>query len=138
VQHRQPLALARCRHRRRGNESRRVHAIGQAYLADTRAHPNAARAASIASYEDGGLEAVFKAILDFAQWDGALLLSFEHFLAEHVRFDSDPDQGHGALSRHIPIDDAVLPLWQGFFDLLLTSVPSLSRTHVSELALASN
>jgi hypothetical protein len=113
-------------------------AIGQAYLAAMRAQPAAARAASIASYEDGGLEAVFKAILGFSQWDGPLLHAFEHFLAEHVRFDSDPDQGHGALSRHIPIDDEVLPLWQGFYDLLVTSVPSLSLVPMPEMALASN
>ena len=110
-------------------------AIGEAYLADTRNLDLAARAASIASYEDGGLECVFTAILKFSHWDNAMLRSFEHFLSEHVRFDSDPDQGHGALSRHIKLDDSVLPLWQGFKTILVKSVPNLSKTQVKEMAM---
>jgi hypothetical protein len=102
-------------------------AIGESYLADTRNLDAMARAASIASYEDGGLERVFKSILRFSHWNNDLLRAFEHFLAEHVRFDSDPDQGHGALSRHIPLDDRVLPLWLGFRDLFTACVPKLSR-----------
>ena len=102
-------------------------AVGQSYLEDIRELDTSARAASIASYEDGGLESVFKAILQFGNWDNDLLRAFEHFLAEHVRFDSDPEQGHGALSRHIALDDRVLPLWQGFKTILTTCVPGLSR-----------
>jgi hypothetical protein len=101
-------------------------AVGQAYLDDMRQLDEGARAASIASYEDGGLESVFKSILRFSRWNNDLLRAFEHFLAEHVRFDSDPDQGHGALSRHIALDDRVLPLWQGFKSLLITCVPKLA------------
>ncbi len=101
--------------------------VGQSYLSAIQKLGHAAKAASIASYEDGGLEKVFSAILKFSEWNGALLQSFEHFLAEHVRFDSDPDQGHGALSRHIVVDDSVLPLWEGFRDLLITCVPGLAR-----------
>ena len=100
---------------------------GRSYLADARRLDPATRAASIASYEDGGLERVFKAILRFSRWDSPLLRSFEHFLVEHVRFDSDPEQGHGALSRHIDVDDRILPLWEGFRQLLVTCVPNLSH-----------
>ena len=117
-----------------GKLSQRFEAIGQSYLAMTRKLDPAVRAASIASYEDGGLEKVFKAILEFSQWDNPLLQSFEHFLAEHVRFDSDPEQGHGALSRHITVDDRVLPLWGGFRQLLVTCVPNLSREHETGMA----
>ncbi|WP_428395177.1 hypothetical protein [Lichenicoccus sp.] len=105
----------------------RCEAVGQAYLAMTRGLDASARAASIASYEDGGLERVFTAILRHESWDTDLLASFEHFLVEHVRFDSDPEQGHGALSRHIAIDDRILPLWQGFKTLLIDCVPLLAR-----------
>jgi hypothetical protein len=101
-------------------------AVGQAYLADIRRLDPVSRALSIASYEDGGLEKVFRAILRFRHWDAALLEAFEHFLQEHVRFDSNPDQGHGALSRHLAPDDRVLPLWDAFKDILLTCVPRLS------------
>ena len=107
--------------------SRRFESVGQSYLIDARKLEPAIRAASIASYEDGGLERVFKAILGFSGWETPLLRSFEHFLVEHVRFDSDPEQGHGALSRHITVDDRILPLWEGFRQLLVTCVPSLSR-----------
>jgi hypothetical protein len=102
-------------------------AVGRRYLAATRALPAEVRAAAIASYEDGGLERVFRSMLDFAQWDNGLLRAFRHFLAEHVRFDSNAEQGHGSLSRHIPVDDRVLPLWQAFRDLFVASVPALSR-----------
>jgi hypothetical protein len=100
--------------------------VGAAYLEEVQKLDNTSRAASIASYEDGGLETVFRAILQYSNWDNALLRSFEHFLAEHVRFDSDPEQGHGALSRHIKLDDRVLPLWEAFKMLLVTCVPRLS------------
>ena len=107
--------------------SSRFESIGRRYLADTRTLEAAVKAASIASYEDGGLERVFKAILQFSRWDTPLLQAFRHFLAEHVRFDSDPEQGHGALSRHIAVDDRILPLWAGFRELLVSCVPGLLR-----------
>ena len=101
-------------------------AIGTAYLEVTRSLDMQTCAAGIASYEDGGLESVFRSILEFAGWDSSLLRSFRHFLIEHVRFDSDPDQGHGALSRHIEVDDRVLPLWEGFHALFVSCVPRLA------------
>lgn len=103
-----------------------LDAIGQQYLATVRSMDDAARAASIASYEDGGLERTFTAMLRFSHWDTPLLRAFQHFLSEHVKFDSDPDQGHGALSRHIRVDDRILPLWEGFRTLFVRSVPTLA------------
>ncbi len=102
--------------------------VGQAYLEQTRTLDAVTRAAAIASYEDGGLESVFTAILGFKTWDAPLLQAFHHFLSEHVRFDSDPEQGHGALSRHMAPDDRVMVLWEAFRDLLVTCVPALSFT----------
>ena len=114
-----------------------LRAFGQSYLTATRAVDVAGRAASIASYEDGGLESVFKAILTYSRWNGPMLEAFEHFLAEHIRFDSDPEQGHGALSRHIKLDDNVLPLWQAFYDILVKSAPGLlARTTRAAVATA--
>jgi hypothetical protein len=100
--------------------------VGEAYLARTRKVDDISRALSITSYEDGGLESVFRAILTFEDWNNPLLRSFEHFLREHIRFDSDPDGGHGALSRHMKPDDRVLPLWEAFKDILVTCVPKLA------------
>jgi hypothetical protein len=101
-------------------------AAGEHYLAEVRQLDNVCRALSITSYEDGGLEKVFRTMLRFEHWDNALLRAFQHFLSEHVRFDSDPELGHGALSRHLKPDDRVLPLWTAFRDILVTCVPSLS------------
>ena len=42
---------------------------------------------------------MFRAILTAQRWEGSLQ-AFKHFLVERVRFNSDPDQGHGALCRH--------------------------------------
>ncbi len=114
----------------------RAHTLtgfGDTYLAATRAVSSQGQAASIASYEDGGLEDVFTAMLTFSRWDNPMLQAFQHFLSEHIRFDSDPDAGHGALSRHIKLDDSVLPLWQAFKDILLAAVPNL---RVNELQVA--
>ncbi len=88
-----------------------LEGIGQAYLDTTRGLSPETGALSIASYEDGGLEKVFGAMLTARHWDGPLLQAFRHFLAEHIRFDSNPEQGHGALSRHLKPDDRILPLW---------------------------
>ena len=55
------------------------------------------RVMSIASYECGGLESVFRAILRAPDWNTRLLQAFRHFLVKHVGFDSDPEQGHGLL-----------------------------------------
>jgi hypothetical protein len=105
-----------------------LKAIGHRYLAATRSQPSAARAASVVSYEDGGLERVFKAMLTFRHWDTEPLLAFRHFLEKHVYFDGGSEKSHGALCRHIHVDDSVMPLWLNFRDLLLETVPAISRT----------
>jgi hypothetical protein len=109
------------------DEAARLRAIGEGYLAECRAMDPATRAISIASYEDGGLETVFGSMLRFRDWNDELLRAFKHFLEAHIEFDSDPEGGHGTLSRHLAPDDRVLPLWEGFRDLFAASVPALSR-----------
>jgi hypothetical protein len=104
----------------------KLEAIGQGYLTKVRAIDPNSRALALASYEDGGLESVFRSILTAEHWEGPLLQAFKHFLAEHIRFDSDPDQGHGALCRHLTPDDRVLPLWAEFKKMLIEAVPHLS------------
>jgi hypothetical protein len=105
-----------------------VTLLGEAYLAQTRALGDLPRAASIASYEDGGLSRVFGAMLRAPDWHGAGPLAFRFFLEEHIRFDTDDGEGHGTLSRHLVVDDAILPLWTAFRDLLLAAVPRLEPT----------
>jgi hypothetical protein len=105
---------------------RQFVAAGEHYLVEMRTLDDEARALSIISYENGGLEKVSRAMLEFRHWDNAALRAFQHFLSEHVRFDSDPDLGHGALSRHLQPDDRVLPLWAAFRDILVTCVPRLA------------
>jgi hypothetical protein len=104
---------------------RRLEKIGQRYLSEVRELDIMVRAASIASYEDGGLERVFRAVLQAQSWDAPLLQAFKHFLIEHIRFDNDPARGHGALSRHLGLDDKILPLWTAFKYLLTESAPNL-------------
>jgi hypothetical protein len=99
--------------------------IGNEYLRRVRAIDRTGKALALASYEDGGLERVFRAILTARHWNGPLLQAFKHFLTEHIRFDSDPDQGHGALCRHLTPDDRVLPLWAEFKRMLIEAVPRL-------------
>src|SRR5712692_9293815 len=108
---------------------RSLAAIGQAYLTKTRAIDRNSRALALASYEDGGLEKVFRAILTAQHWQSPLLPAFKHFLAEHIRFDSDTDQGHGALCRHLTPDERVLPLWAAFKQMLVDAVPQLAGSH---------
>lgn len=107
--------------RRRG-----LAALGQAYLTKIRAMDDDSRASAIASYEDGGLERVFRAILKAPHWSNPLLQAFRHFLAEHIRFDSDPEQGHGALCRHLTPDDRVHALWAEFRQMLVRAAPRLA------------
>jgi hypothetical protein len=102
-----------------------VGLLGQAYLETTRRLPERTRAIAVASYEDGGLEAVFRAMLTAPDWQHPSLAAFQHFLVEHIRFDSDEGAGHGALSRHLVPDDRVIPLWSAFRDLLIGAVPRL-------------
>ena len=102
-------------------------AIGQAYLSKARAVDRNTRAMALASYEDGGLERVFRAILTARKWNGPLLEAFKHFLDEHIKFDSDPEQGHGALCRHLTPDDRILPLWEALKQLLIETAPRLEH-----------
>jgi hypothetical protein len=104
---------------------RRLTKIGSAYLEQVREFDYRTRAASIASYEDGGLERVFRAMLTAADWDGPLLEAFRHFLVQHIRFDSDPLRGHGALARHMSSHNRTDGLWMAFERLLVESVPKL-------------
>ena len=105
---------------------RRFQASGDRYLRMVREMDATTRALSIASYEDGGLERVFRAMLTSPASQNPLLRGFRHFLSEHIRFDSDPTQGHGAMIRHLRPDDRILPLWLSFKDLLVDLVPGLS------------
>lgn len=104
----------------------RLTEAGLAYLAKTRTLDDTARASSIASYEDGGLSRVFGAMLRAPHWYGRGQRAFRFFLEEHIRFDSDDGAGHGELSRHLPVDDRILPLWTAFRDLLTTAAPKLA------------
>jgi hypothetical protein len=110
----------------------RLTAVGERYLKTTRHMSDLARAKSIASYEDGGLESVFRAILRARDWQHPGLPAFHHFLTEHIRFDSDPVGGHGALSRHLIADNRVVPLWAAFRNMLLEAVPQLQRAPARE------
>ena len=104
----------------------RLTEAGLCYLEKTRQVDDAARASSIASYEDGGLSSVFGAMLGAPHWYGKGQRAFRFFLEEHIRFDTDDGAGHGTLSRHLPVDDRILPLWTAFRDLLIISVPKLA------------
>jgi hypothetical protein len=107
-------------------ERERFERIGQDYLAKIRNIPRNSRALSIASYEDGGLERVFSAMLQAPAYSNPLLKAFRFFLSAHVEFDSDQIQGHGSLSRHLVPDDNIVPLWDAFAALLLNAVPALA------------
>jgi hypothetical protein len=98
---------------------------GQHYLATVRKLDPDTRARSIASYEDGGLEKLFRAILTAPDWNSDLLQAFRHFLVQHIRFDEDPELGHGALSRHLAPDDRILPLWVECKRILVEAAPVL-------------
>jgi hypothetical protein len=100
--------------------------IGNRYLRRVRAIDRTSRALALASYEDGGLERVFRTFLTAPNWNGPLQQAFKHFLTEHIRFDSDPDQGHGALCRHLTPDNRVQPLWVEFKDMLIEAAPRLT------------
>jgi hypothetical protein len=102
-----------------------IEMAGEAYLARSRRMDDKTRVMSIASYECGGLESVFRAMLRAPDWNTALLQAFRHFLVKHVGFDSDPEQGHGLLIQHGAPDHRVRAVWQEFRDLLITAVPSL-------------
>ena len=102
-----------------------LEAIGHSYLQKVRVLDAQTRAMSIASFEDGGLARVFAAVLKCRRWDSPLLQAFRHFLIKHIEFDSDSDDGHGALARHLRLDERIRPLWDGFYSLFVESVPRL-------------
>jgi hypothetical protein len=102
----------------------RLAAIGESYLTRVRAMDDDVKASALASYEDGGLERVFRAILKAPHWNNLLLQAFKHFLVEHIRFDSDPE-GHGALCRHLRPNDRISALWLEFRQMLVKAAPRL-------------
>jgi hypothetical protein len=106
-------------------ERDRVDELGRSYLAEVHGMRPIVRAMSLSSYEDGGLETVFRAILSAPDWDEPSLGAFRHFLVEHIRLDSDSG-GHGSLCRHLVPDDRILPLWDAFRNLLVQTAPRLS------------
>jgi hypothetical protein len=106
---------------------RRLEATGAAYLATVRAIDHRSRALSLASYENGGLAAVFSAILTAQSWDDPLLQAFRHFLQQHISLDADPESGHGALVRHLVPDPQILALWIAFHDVLVGAAPRLAQ-----------
>lgn len=95
---------------------------GRRYLDAVRALDPVSRAQSIVSYEGGGLERVFCAMLGAREWQGPLLSAFRHFLAMHLKLDDH----HGALVSHLEAGNAAIPLWRLFRDLLLACVPQLA------------
>jgi hypothetical protein len=107
------------------NDMHHIIAAGDSYLTLSRNADPMTRALSIVSYEDGGLTKIFSAILRAPDWSGKGQEAFRYFLEKHLLFDTDPDEGHGALCRHLKPDDRIVPLWAGFQELLITSVPKL-------------
>ena len=106
---------------------RRLQEIGEAYLRKIRSFDLMTRASSLSSYEAGGLEKVFTAILRARNWDGPALAAYKHFLVGHIALDSDAEHGHGALCEHLKPGDKVPRLWQAFRDSLVAGVPALIR-----------
>ena len=117
-----------------GVKRQTFQATGENYLNWVRSLDKTTRAMSIASYEDGGLEAVFTAMLTMPDWPSPALKAFRHFLSEHIRFDSDADAGHGALARHLQPDDRIEGLWVKFRDLLVAFAPGLAQPGVMQAA----
>jgi hypothetical protein len=107
-------------------ERERVERLGLAYLSEVRRIDPLTRVRSLPTYEDGGLEKVFRAVLRAEDWDEPSLRAFHHFLVGHIQLDSDPQAGHGSLCRHLASDDSVLPLWSAFRDLLVGAAPRLA------------
>jgi hypothetical protein len=118
-------------------ESRRgelIEALGMKYLRRIRALDDIVRACSIASYEDGGLSRVFRAMLRAPKWDGEAQQAFRHFLERHILFDDDVESGHGNLSRHLSTDNTlIMPLWSAFAELLALAVPRLTQNSTRQI-----
>jgi hypothetical protein len=96
-------------------------AHGNAYLAAVRGSDPVSRALSIVSYEGGGLERVFRAMLTAPEWADPLLAAFRHFLLRHLELDDH----HGELVEHLGPDQRASPLWSLFRKLLVNCVPDL-------------
>jgi hypothetical protein len=109
------------------DDRRRFERAGKIYADEIMSIRPYARALSIGSYERGGLERLFLAILTAPAYDDPALAAFRFFMEAHIRFDSDPIEGHGALSRSMTPDASVVPLWDAFKTLLLSCAPGLSR-----------
>jgi hypothetical protein len=100
----------------------RVDGLGREYLAEVSCMDPLTRAMSLSSYEDGGLETVFRAMLTSPDWNEPSLGAFKHFLVEHIKLDSGE---HGSLCRHLVADNRILPLWMAFRNLLVGAAPRL-------------
>jgi hypothetical protein len=103
----------------------RLDNLGHEYLAEVSRMDQLTRAMALSSYEDGGLEAVFRAILTAPDWSEPSLGAFRHFLVEHIKLDSG-EGSHGSLCRHLVADDRIIPLWVAFKNLLVAASPHLS------------
>jgi hypothetical protein len=112
--------------------------VGLTYLDRVRNLDDLTRATSIASYEDGGLSRVFRAILRARHWEGAGSRAFRFFLQQHIRFDEEDGGGHGALTRQLRPHDDILALWVAFRDMLIAAVPKLAQTPTAPPRLASD
>ncbi len=118
-----------------GVVEQQFQAAGERYLTTVRGLTPLARALSIASYEEGGLENLFSSILTAPAYSNPALAAFRYFMAEHIRFDSDPLEGHGALSRDMVPDETVVPLWAAFKQLVLECVPGLAQASTKTRAI---
>ncbi len=105
----------------------RLEKIGEAYLAKIRAVDDLTRTLTLASYEDGGLERVFRAILRAQEWQDPLLKAFRHFVVGHILLDSDPTKGHGSLCRHLEPTRDITAVWLAFHDSLVAAAPALQK-----------
>lgn len=106
---------------------RRLEAIGASYLEKVYAADKMTRARSLVTYEDGGLERVFRAMCTARTWDTDLLKAFRHFLVGHIALDSNPMTGHGSLCRHLSPTKEVYDLWAAFKDSLIAGAPGLTK-----------
>jgi hypothetical protein len=116
----------------RRDVKRAAEQAGRTYLSRVRAMDAVTRASSIGTYEDGGLERLFRSMLECKHWDTDLLRAFRHFLVRHIEFDNSQDQGHGALARHLQPTEGVYLIWREFRQLLTDAVSGL-RTAQSSL-----
>ncbi len=115
-------------------EREKLETYGEEYLAEIRNMPAMSRALSMASFEDGGLERVFKAMLRAPAYENPLLEAFRFFLTSHIAFDSDENAGHGSLSRHLVPDENIVAIWDAYGVLLQKAVPALAPlVHEHEL-----